>query len=150
MKAKNNVEVTEDNFGDLLIEGLAEARAVACGDAEPARRVRRMTARAVEVQAPPIYGAQKIQRIRERMGLSQQVFASVLNASGETVKAWEQGKRQPDGMALALLEVADRHPNVLLERVVERPAGRGAAGARNPASGRTGTKPRRRKPSEAK
>lgn len=116
--ASDEIEVTEENFGDLLIEALTEARAVARGDAEPARRVRRpMTARTTAVRPPPVYGADKIQEIREKMGLSQAVFARVLNASSDTVKAWEQGKRQPDGMALTLLEIAERHPGVLLRRV---------------------------------
>ena len=35
------INVTEENFGELLIQGLTEARAVAQGDAEPVRRVRR-------------------------------------------------------------------------------------------------------------
>jgi putative transcriptional regulator len=123
--ASDEIEVTEENFGDLLIEALMEARAVARGDAEPARRVRRpMTARSAEVQPPNAYGAERIQQIRERMGLSQAVFARVLNASSDTVKAWEQGKRQPDGMALTLLEIAERHPKVLLERVRPKPAKR--------------------------
>lgn len=39
--AVDDIEVTEENFGELLIQGLTEARAVARGDAEPARRVRR-------------------------------------------------------------------------------------------------------------
>lgn len=117
------LEVTEANFGDLLIAGLEEARAIARGDAEPARRVRRaLTARRAVVEPPPAYPPAGILRIRERMGLSQRVFAQVLNASAETVKAWEQGKREPDGMALALLYVADRHPEALLERVREKPA----------------------------
>jgi DNA-binding transcriptional regulator YiaG len=116
--ASDEIEVTDENFGDLLIDALTEARAIAGGDAEPARRVRRpMTARTASVQPPRAYGAEKIQEIREKMGLSQAVFARVLNASSDTVKAWEQGKRQPDGMALTLLEVAERHPGVLLERV---------------------------------
>jgi len=33
------------------------------------------------------------------------------------VKAWEQGKRVPDGIALALLQVADEHPEALMSRV---------------------------------
>jgi len=116
--ASDEIEVTEENFGDLLIEALTEARAVARGVAEPARRVHRpMTARMAAVQPPRAYDAEKIQEIREKMGLSQAVFARVLNASSDTVKAWEQGKRHPDGMALALLEVAERHPKVLMERV---------------------------------
>lgn len=39
--AVEDTDVTEENFGELLIQGLTEARAVARGDAEPARRVRR-------------------------------------------------------------------------------------------------------------
>jgi len=43
--------------------------------------------------------------------------ARLLNASSDTVKVWEQGKREPEGMAQALLQVADKHPEALLERV---------------------------------
>jgi DNA-binding transcriptional regulator YiaG len=120
MASKNDdaVKVTDQNFGDLLIEGLQEAVAVRRGQLEPARRVRRpMTAREAEVLPPPQYRGPGIQLIREKLGLSQNVFAQVLNASAETVKAWEQGKRQPDGMALTLLEVADTHPEALMRRV---------------------------------
>ena len=120
-KRADGVTATEENFGDLLIESLKEARMIARGEAEPARRlVRPMTARAAEVESPGPYAARAIQSIRERMGLSQSLFAKVLNASPETVKAWEQGKRSPDGIALALLQVADRHPGVLMERVREK------------------------------
>jgi DNA-binding transcriptional regulator YiaG len=70
-----------------------------------------------EVEPPQAFAPDRIQEIRERMGLSQAVYARVLNASSDTVKAWEQGKRQPDGMALTLLQVAERHPKVLMERV---------------------------------
>lgn len=115
------IEVTEQNFGDLLIEGLQEALEVRRGNAQPARRVRRISARDAVVQPPRQYEGEGIQRIRERLGLSQSVFAQVLNASPETVKAWEQGKRQPDGMALTLLEVAETHPEALMRRVQARP-----------------------------
>lgn len=116
-KRDDSITVTEENFGDLLLDSLREARAISRGEAEPARRVRRITARGATVQPPPTYPAAAISRIRERMGLSQALFAQVLNASPETVKAWEQGKRVPDGMALALLEVAERSPDVLMFRV---------------------------------
>lgn len=115
------IEVTEQNFGDLLIEGLQEALEVRRGNVQPARRVRRLSARDAVVQPPRQYEGEGIQRIRERLGLSQAVFAQVLNASPETVKAWEQGKRQPDGMALTLLEVAETHPEALMRRVQTRP-----------------------------
>lgn len=119
MSRKNDdrITVTDQNFGDLLIEGLQEALDVRRGTAQPARRVRRLSARDAVVQPPRQYEGAGIQRIREQLGLSQSVFAQVLNASPETVKAWEQGKRQPDGMALALLEIAEAHPEALMSRV---------------------------------
>ncbi|HYW14342.1 MAG TPA: helix-turn-helix domain-containing protein [Longimicrobium sp.] len=119
MASKNDaLEVTDQNFGDLLIQGLQEAVAVRRGEREPAARVRRpMTAREAIVQPPRQYQGPETQRIREQLGLSQSVFARVLNASAETVKAWEQGKRQPDGMALTLLEIAETHPEALMSRV---------------------------------
>jgi DNA-binding transcriptional regulator YiaG len=122
MASKNDdaIQVTDQNFGDLLIEGLTEALEVRRGNAQPARRVRRLSARDAVVQPPRSYEGAGIQRIRERLGLSQSVFAQVLNASAETVKAWEQGKRQPDGMALTLLEVAENHPEALMGRVQTR------------------------------
>lgn len=119
MASKNDdaVQVTDQNFGELLIQGLQEALDVRRGSARPARRVRRMTARDAVVHPPQQYEGARIQRIREEMGLSQRVFARVLNASTETVKAWEQGKRQPEGMALTLLELAETHPEALMSRV---------------------------------
>ncbi len=135
----DRVQVTDMNFGELLLEGLREVRAVQAGAAEPARRVRRaMTERDATVAPPVRYDGAGIRGIRERMGLSQGVFAKVLNASAETVKAWEQGKREPDGMAQALLHVADRHPAVLMERVQpkHRYSAGGAASADDGTDGR--------------
>jgi len=134
MASKNGgaLKVTNENFGDLLIEGLQEALAVRRGAAEPARRVRRpMTAREALVQPPRQYQGPETLVIRERLGLSQSVFAQVLNASPETVKAWEQGKRRPDGMALTLLEIAETHPEALMSRVrIREGATRRGAGAK--------------------
>ncbi|MFL5382137.1 MAG: helix-turn-helix domain-containing protein [Longimicrobiaceae bacterium] len=122
------IEVTDQNFGELLLESLNETLAIARGEAEPARRVHRVaTARDATVVPPRAYDAEEIQEIRERLGLSQTVFAQVLNSSPETVKAWEQGKRDPDGMALALLQVADEHPQALMSRV-RRKVARSARG----------------------
>lgn len=134
--ASNNddaIQVTDQNFGDLLIEGLHEALEVRRGTAQPVRRVRRLSARDTVVQPPRSYEGAGVQRIREQLGLSQSVFAQVLNASAETIKAWEQGKRQPDGMALTLLEVAENHPEALMARVRTRSnpsSRRGSAGSR--------------------
>lgn len=110
------IVVTDENFGELLLESLTEVRAIVRGEAMPARR----TVREAAVDPPRTYDARGVQQVREQLGLSQAVFAGVLNSSPETVKAWEQGKRVPDGIALALLQVAEDHPQALLSRVRTR------------------------------
>ena len=57
-------------------------------------------------------------RVRERLGLSQAVFASLLGASVSTVRAWERGAREPSEIARRLLEVAERQPEVFEEVIV--------------------------------
>lgn len=53
--------------------------------------------------------------IRARMGLSQEDFSHVLGISVRTLQNWEQGRREPTGPAVRLLQIAAVHPDVLLE-----------------------------------
>jgi putative transcriptional regulator len=53
--------------------------------------------------------------IREKTGLSQSRFATLLGVSVRTLQDWEQGRRAPSGAARTLLMVADRNPRALLE-----------------------------------
>jgi len=53
--------------------------------------------------------------IRERTGLSQAKFASLLGVSVRTLQEWEQGRRAPSGAARTLLMVAAKNPQALLE-----------------------------------
>ena len=69
------------------------------------------------VEKPRGYAAPKVRAIRRHLGLSQTVFAITLNVSPATVRAWEQGVRVPDGPSRRLLEIADRHPEILLENL---------------------------------
>jgi putative transcriptional regulator len=50
-------------------------------------------------------------------GLSQEMFARALGISVHTLRNWEQGRRVPDGPALALLRIAARHPRVIRENL---------------------------------
>lgn len=58
---------------------------------------------------------QEIRQIRRSLRASQPVFARLLNVSPNTVRGWEQGVRRPRQAALKLLNVARRHPEVLME-----------------------------------
>ena len=56
-----------------------------------------------------------VRRVRERLGLSQQVFARRIGVPVDTVRNWEQGKRLPRGPARALLRIIDRAPTAALD-----------------------------------
>ena len=113
-------------FGQQLIESAREAVQIERGEREAAR-ITRYTAAEAEVEPPPQYVSQRIKEIRERMGLFQTAFAAALNVSTETDRAWEKGKREPDGATLRLLEVAEQHPAILLKNVQARRRGRRTA-----------------------
>lgn len=52
---------------------------------------------------------------RLMLDLSQPEFAAALGLQVATLRNWEQGRRTPDGAAIALLRLAARHPRLLLE-----------------------------------
>jgi putative transcriptional regulator len=55
--------------------------------------------------------------LRRFASLTQEEFAEALSISVHTLRNWEQGRRRPEGPALALLRVAARHPRVLRENL---------------------------------
>ena len=55
--------------------------------------------------------------LRRFIGMTQQQFADALGISVHTLRNWEQGRRSPEGPALALLRIAARHPRVLRENL---------------------------------
>ena len=55
--------------------------------------------------------------LRTFLGLTQERFAVALGISVHTLRNWEQGRRRPEGAAVALLRIAARHPRVILENV---------------------------------
>jgi putative transcriptional regulator len=55
--------------------------------------------------------------LRRFVGLTQEEFADALGISVHTLRNWEQGRRSPEGPALALLRIAARHPRVLRENL---------------------------------
>jgi putative transcriptional regulator len=53
-----------------------------------------------------------VRSVRTRHGLTQAAFAQSIDVPIETVRNWEQGKRQPRGPARALLSLIDQAPDV--------------------------------------
>jgi Predicted transcriptional regulator len=86
---------------DELLQSLAEAKAIARGEAPASRRNRVTTPDA--------------KAVREQIGLSQSAFAQLLQVSVKTLQNWEQHRRNPTGPAAALLKIVAAAPDVALK-----------------------------------
>src|SRR5713226_6423233 len=54
-----------------------------------------------------------VREIRSKLGLTQQAFAARFGFSVNTLRHWEQGKREPEGPTRAYLLVIDRAPQAV-------------------------------------
>ncbi|HJR62302.1 MAG TPA: hypothetical protein VJ803_01275 [Gemmatimonadaceae bacterium] len=121
----------------ILIASVQEAVEIAQGKRAPARMYSMpMTARKVDVIPPPQFTSSKVYQVREQLGVSQAVMAKLLNVSAPAVRAWEQpkSKGKPSGAAARLLEIAAKHPQVVLGSMSVKPSAR-----KQPASSRRGS-----------
>jgi putative transcriptional regulator len=100
---------------ERLQAGLREGIAFARGD---------RTLHTTELAArPPSLDARALVRLRRQLGMSQGVFARLLNVSPKTVQSWEQGERTPSQAALRLLQIVRSRPEVVCQVVgIRRPA----------------------------
>jgi len=87
-----------------LVNSVKEAGAIMRGEAQPSRRI--------EVSSLDI------KAIREGTKKSQNEFALMIGVSLGTLRNWEQGRRKPDGPAMALLKVVAQNPQYV-EKVLK-------------------------------
>ncbi len=73
-----------------------------------------------------IFRPTDVQAVRVKFGASQTEFALMIGVSVATLRNWEQGRRTPDGPALALLRVAARNPKAVIQALHTKPK-KGAA-----------------------
>ena len=95
-----------------LVQSIRQAGRIRRGTLKPARTT---TFKPADVKV-----------IRAKVGQSQAQFAHLIGVSVATLRNWEQGRRTPEGPALALLRVAARNPRAVIEALHTRPR-RGAA-----------------------
>lgn len=60
--------------------------------------------------APPPMDAREVLALRGSLGMSQAVFAAVLNVAPKTIQSWEQGNRIPSLAARRLIQILARDP----------------------------------------
>ena len=82
-----------------LVESIRQAGRIRRGQAKPSRLTE--------------YPAVNVKAIRVRLGKSQADFALMIGVSVATLQNWEQGRRQPQGPARALLKVAAANPQAV-------------------------------------
>lgn len=68
-----------------------------------------------------IESAEDIAALRRFVCLTQKEFAHALEISVHTLRNWEQGRRKPEGPAIALLKIAARHPKIVREAAGIKP-----------------------------
>jgi putative transcriptional regulator len=86
---------------EKIAEGLSEALAVARGEAKPAK---------LHVPAEI-----NVRAIRDRLGLSQDEFASAYGFSINQIRDWEQGRARPIGGVRAYLMIIERDPKAVVK-----------------------------------
>lgn len=68
-----------------------------------------------------IESGEDIAALRRFVGFSQKRFAEAMGISVHTLRNWEQGRRTPEGPALALLRLAARHPRLIRNQAGSNP-----------------------------
>lgn len=86
---------------------------VACfKEAAQIKSVAEKPARIIETDPPAI------KAVRMGLNLAQKEFAEMFGVSLSMVQNWELGKRKPDGPAKALLTVAAKNPQAVLDALL--------------------------------
>src|ERR1043166_4691953 len=94
-----------------LVEILADGSEAAL-KLPPPEADQRVLSPPVAPERPPQVDAGYARRIRSQTRLTQPESAARIGVPIETVRNWEQGKRQPRGPARALLRLLDEAPDV--------------------------------------
>ena len=86
---------------EKLVQSIKQAGQIRRNEKRPSRAFR--------------FSVPDIKKTRERLQMSQAEFAAMIGVSARTLQNWEQGRRTPEGPAQALLRVAAKNPEAVLE-----------------------------------
>ena len=86
------------------------------GGIEALREGRGLRLSRITIPPPPKYTSKQIASLRrEKLRMSQAVFARYMGVSPRIIQAWEQGWRKPSTPARRLIQLAARKPDVFRE-----------------------------------
>lgn len=67
----------------------------------------------VQAKPAPNIKASEIVSIREKLKMSQPVFADVLRTNLKTLRNWEQGRSKPNSQAAMLIKLVEKEPGLI-------------------------------------
>ncbi|HAX5210118.1 TPA: type II toxin-antitoxin system MqsA family antitoxin [Escherichia coli] len=67
----------------------------------------------VSKQTPITIAPQELRAVREKLNLSQAVFAHYLHTGETTYQNWEQGRAKPNAQAVLLIRMVQKNPETL-------------------------------------
>jgi putative transcriptional regulator len=91
----------KDEDFQKLVQSVHQMGAIMRGDKVPLRKTTRYQT--------------DVRGVRERIDLTQAAFARMIGVSVRTLQNWEQGRREPEGPAKALLRVVECQPKAVLK-----------------------------------
>jgi len=95
--------MANNNIFPSIVTGLKEAIKYEKGTLNKKIKIRK-----VSIENIPHYQAKQIKEIRNKLRLTQAIFAKVLGVSIKTVEAWEAGKNIPNGPAQRILGLLNK------------------------------------------
>lgn len=99
MAYKWNQNRMNDLYFEKLNTGVGQAGKIRRGQMKPGRVFK--------------FKPADIKKIRHNLAKSQAEFAMMIGVSISTLQNWEQGRRQPEGPARALLKIAAENPEAV-------------------------------------
>lgn len=67
---------------------------------------------AEKITAPELKSGELVQ-LREKLNVSQAVFAQYLRINKRTLENWEQGRAKPNAQAAVLIKLVEKYPDTL-------------------------------------
>jgi putative transcriptional regulator len=103
----------QSRFARKLLTSMTEM-----ADALERKDYSRLTVRRVELPADPTrYDGKRVRATREKLNMSQAVFARLMGVSTVLSQSWEQGTRKPSKLACRLLDEINANPDYWRRKV---------------------------------
>jgi len=99
---------------ESIAKGLNEALEYEKGNLKGVRR------KFIKINPLPNYKGKEIKKIRDKLQLTQVLFANICGVSKKTVEAWENGKNTPRGPAQRMLDILNKNKKIVEEYILSK------------------------------